>query len=66
MGHGGQTGRGRGTAGEGKGKRRGKGGGKPPQPDGQAVLCIPPGIKQMRAHVAHQHHQPIYNIDPDV
>ena len=52
--------------GEGKGRGQGKRGGEPPQPDVQAVHCVPPGIQQMPEHHAHHHHHPIYNIDPNM
>ena len=56
----------RGRGGEGNSGGKGKGGGVSPQPEVWAVQSIPPGIQQMPAHHAHQHHQPIYNIDPNM
>ena len=66
MGPRGQAGQSTGSGREGQGTVQGKGGWAPPQPDVQAVRCIPPGIKQMPAHHAHHYQQPIYNIDPDM
>ena len=66
MGYRGQPRLGTVTGGEGKGKGQGKGGGEAPQLDVQAVRCYPPGIHQMPAHHASHHHQPIYNMDPDM
>ena len=64
----GQTGRGMGARGGGRAEGRGAGGGAPPQPDVQAVRCIPLGIQQMPAHHTrhhhHHHHHHLYNIDP--
>ena len=65
MGPRGQVGRGTGAGGKGQGPGQGKGVRMPPQPDVQAVWCIPPGIQQMPAHHTHHRHQPIYNIDPN-
>ena len=61
-----QAGRGTGTGGGGHGTGQAKGGGALPQPEVQAVRCIPPGIEQMPAHHAHHRQEPIYNIDPDM
>ena len=56
----------RGPGREGNSRGQGKGGGAHPQPEVQAVRCIPPGIQHMLAHHAHYHHKPIYDIDPDM
>ena len=64
----GQAGRGMGARGGGRVQGRGAGGGAPPQPDLQAVRCIPPGIQQMLAHHTHHHHPHhahLYNKYPD-
>ena len=56
----------RGRGGGRAGRRTREGGRGAPQPDVQAVWCIPPGIHQMPAHHADNHHQSICNIDPDM
>ena len=45
---------------------RERGVGSPRSRTSRWVRCIPPGIQQMPALRAGHHHQPIYNIDPDM